>query len=57
MNNENIPETDMEAGLFMRHSSDENMKNARYLTVGRTKWLAVVDLSESLIIDRRSLLC
>jgi hypothetical protein len=37
MNNENIPETNMEAGLFMRHSSDENMKNARYLTVGRTK--------------------
>jgi len=37
MNNENIPETDMEAGLSMRHSSDENMKNARYLTVGRTK--------------------
>ena len=57
MNNENIPETDMEAGLFMRYSSDENMKNARYLTVGRTKWLAVVDLSEPLIIDRRSLLC
>ena len=39
MNNENIPETDMEAGLFMRHSSDKKYEKREVSHSGKNEMI------------------